>query len=84
LFPQGANSEAHRCTPHRYYAYRLDEFFASRRVNKALDKESSSRHHVVIDQERKDNINQTYIKDSSLPYVDVEVKNVAVFGANRI
>ena len=31
---------------------------------------------VVIDQERKDNVIQTYIKDSSLPYVDVEVKNV--------
>jgi type IV secretory pathway TrbF-like protein len=31
---------------------------------------------AVIDQERKDNVIQTYIKDSSLPYVDVEVKNV--------
>src|ERR1700729_2060401 len=33
---------------------------------------------AVIDQERKDNIIQTYIKDSSLPYVDVEVKNVVL------
>ena len=31
---------------------------------------------AVIDQERKDNFIQTYVKDSSLPYVDVEVKNV--------
>ena len=31
---------------------------------------------AVIDQERKDNVIQTYAKDSSLPYVDVEVKNV--------
>jgi len=30
----------------------------------------------VIDQERKDNSIQNYVKDSSLPYVDVEVKNV--------
>jgi hypothetical protein len=33
---------------------------------------------AVIDQERKDNIIQTYIKDSTLPYVDVEVKNVVL------
>jgi type IV secretory pathway TrbF-like protein len=33
---------------------------------------------AVIDQERKDNIIQTYIKDSSLPYVDIEVKNVVL------
>jgi type IV secretion system protein VirB5 len=31
---------------------------------------------AVIDQERKDNIIQNYVKDSSLPYVDVDVKNV--------
>jgi len=31
---------------------------------------------AVVDQERKDNVIQTYIKDSSLPYVDVEVENV--------
>src|ERR1700757_2292520 len=31
---------------------------------------------AVIDQERKDNVIQTYVKDSTLPYVDVEVKNV--------
>ncbi len=30
----------------------------------------------MIDQERKDNIIQNYVKDSTLPYVDVEIKNV--------
>lgn len=31
---------------------------------------------AVIDQERKDNVIANYTKDSSLPFVDVEVKNV--------
>ena len=31
---------------------------------------------AVIDQERKDNVIQNYIKDSGLPFVDVEIKNV--------
>jgi type IV secretion system protein VirB5 len=34
--------------------------------------------HAVIEQERKDNIIQTYVKDSTLPYVDVEVKNIVL------
>jgi type IV secretory pathway TrbF-like protein len=34
--------------------------------------------HAVIEQERKDNFIQTYSKDSSLPYVDVEIKNVVL------
>jgi type IV secretion system protein VirB5 len=33
---------------------------------------------AVIDQERKNNIIQGYIKDSTLPYVDVEVKTVVL------
>jgi type IV secretion system protein VirB5 len=33
---------------------------------------------AVIDQERKDNIITTYRNDSTLPYVDVEVKNVVL------
>src|SRR5271170_5265865 len=33
---------------------------------------------AVIEQERKDNVIPTYIKDSSLPYVDVEVKEVVL------
>ena len=31
---------------------------------------------AVIDQERKDNVIANYLKDSTLPFVDVEVKNV--------
>jgi len=33
---------------------------------------------AVIDQERKDNIIPAYIKDSSLPYIDVEVRQVVL------
>jgi type IV secretory pathway TrbF-like protein len=33
---------------------------------------------AVIEQERKDNFIQTYSKDSTLPYVDVEIKNVVL------
>ncbi len=32
----------------------------------------------MIEQERKDNIIPAYIKDSTLPYVDVEVKEVVL------
>src|SRR6266568_2626336 len=32
--------------------------------------------HAVIEQERKDNFIQTYARDSMLPYVDIQVKNV--------
>jgi type IV secretory pathway TrbF-like protein len=31
---------------------------------------------AVIDQERKDNFIQNYVRDSGLPFVDVEVRNV--------
>src|SRR5260370_29487163 len=31
---------------------------------------------AVIERERKNNVIQAYIKDSTLPYVDVEIKNV--------
>jgi type IV secretory pathway TrbF-like protein len=34
--------------------------------------------HQVIDQERKDNVIQNYQRDSGLPFVDVEVKNVVL------
>ena len=33
---------------------------------------------AVIEQERKNKIIEAYVKDSMLPYVDVEVKNVAL------
>jgi type IV secretory pathway TrbF-like protein len=39
---------------------------------------NSDVQRAVIDQERKDNIIQTYVKDSSLPYIDVDIKNVVL------
>jgi type IV secretory pathway TrbF-like protein len=39
---------------------------------------NSDVQRAVIDQERKDNIIQSYVKDSSLPYVDVDIKNVVL------
>ena len=39
---------------------------------------NSDVQRAVIDQERKGNIIQTYVKDSSLPYVDVDIKNVVL------
>jgi hypothetical protein len=33
---------------------------------------------AVIDQERKSNFIQNYVRDSGLPFVDVEVKNVVL------
>jgi len=37
---------------------------------------NSDVQRAVIDQERKDSSIQNYVKDSTLPYVDVEIKNV--------
>lgn len=34
--------------------------------------------HQVIDQERKDSVIQNYQRDSGLPFIDVEVKNVVL------
>src|ERR1700731_5187723 len=33
---------------------------------------------AVIEQERKNNVIQSYVKDSGLPFVDIEVKNVVL------
>ena len=33
---------------------------------------------AVIDQERKSNFIQNYVRDSGLPFVDIEVKNVVI------
>jgi type IV secretory pathway TrbF-like protein len=67
----------------KYYLSRWAELYFSRnRFTIERDQTSSlyflngDVQRAVIDQERKDNVIQTYIKDSSLPYVDVEVKNV--------
>jgi type IV secretory pathway TrbF-like protein len=67
----------------KYYLLRWAELYFSRnRLIIERDQTSSlyflngDVQRAVIDQERKDNVIQTYVKDSSLPYVDVEVKNV--------
>ena len=67
----------------KYYLSRWTELYFSRnRFTIERDQTSSlyflnsDVQRAVIDQERKNNVIQTYIKDNSLPYVDVEVKNV--------
>ena len=69
----------------KYYLTRWAELYFNRNrftierdQTNALYFLNSDVQRVVIDQERKDNIIQNYIKDSSLPYVDVEVKNVVL------
>jgi type IV secretion system protein VirB5 len=69
----------------KYYLTRFAElYFARNRFTIERDQTSalyflnSDVQRAVIEQERKDNIIQTYIKDSSLPYVDVEVKEVVL------
>jgi type IV secretory pathway TrbF-like protein len=69
----------------KYYLTRWTELYFSRNrftierdQTSALYFLNSDVQRAVIDQERKDNIIQTYTKDSSLPYVDVEVKNVVL------
>jgi type IV secretion system protein VirB5 len=67
----------------KYYLTRWVELYFSRNrftierdQTNALYFLNGDVQRAVIDQERKDSIIQTYVKDSSLPYVDVEVKNV--------
>jgi type IV secretory pathway TrbF-like protein len=67
----------------KYYLSRWAELYFSRNrftierdQTDALYFLNGDVQRAVIDQERKGNVIQTYIKDSSLPYVDVEVKNV--------
>jgi type IV secretory pathway TrbF-like protein len=69
----------------KYYLSRWAELYFSRnRFTIERDQTSSlyflngNVQRAVIDQERKDNIIQEYIKDSALPYVDVEVKEVVL------
>jgi type IV secretion system protein VirB5 len=69
----------------KYYLSRWAELYFSRnRFTVERDQTNSlyflnsDVQRAVIDQERKDNIIQTYVKDSSLPFVDVEVKNVVL------
>ena len=67
----------------KYYLTRWAELYFSRnRFTIERDQTNSlyflngDVQRAVIDQERKDNIIASYAKDSSLPFVDVEVKNV--------
>ncbi|HEX4031846.1 MAG TPA: VirB8/TrbF family protein [Terracidiphilus sp.] len=70
-------------TENKYYLTRWAELYFSRnRFTIERDQTNSlyflngDVQRAVIDQERKDNIIANYTKDSSLPFVDVEVKNV--------
>ena len=67
----------------KYYLTRWAELYFSRNrftierdQTQSLYFLNSDVQRAVIDQERKDNSIQNYVKDSSLPYVDVEIKNV--------
>ena len=76
-----------QCRPqeaeNKYYLTRWAELYFNRnRFTLERDQPAylyflnSDMQRVVIDQERKDNNIQNYVKDSSLPYVHVEVTNV--------
>ena len=69
----------------KYYLSRWAELYFSRNrftierdQTNALYFLNGDVQRAVIAQEQKDNIIQTYRNDSSLPYVDVEVKNVVL------
>ena len=69
----------------KYYLTRWAELYFNRNrftierdQTNALYFLNSDVQRAVIDQERKNNVIQTYIKDSSLPYVDVDIKNVVL------
>jgi type IV secretory pathway TrbF-like protein len=69
----------------KYYLSRWAELYFSRNrftierdQTKSLYFLNGDVQHAVIDQERKDNVIQNYIKEGSLPYVDVEIKSVVL------
>jgi type IV secretory pathway TrbF-like protein len=69
----------------KYYLTRWAELYFNRNrftierdQTNALYFLNSDVQRAVIDQERKNNIILTYRNDSTLPYVDVEVKNVVL------
>lgn len=69
----------------KYYLTRWAElYFGRNRFTIERDQTSalyflnSDVQRAVIDQERKDNIIPMYLKDSTLPYIDVEVKEVVL------
>jgi type IV secretory pathway TrbF-like protein len=69
----------------KYYLSRWTELYFSRnrftierdQMN-ALYFLNGDVQRAVIDQERKDNVIPSYVRDSGLPFVDVEVKNVVL------
>jgi type IV secretory pathway TrbF-like protein len=72
-------------TENKYYLTRWAELYFSRNrftierdQTSALYFLNSDVQRAVIEQERKDNIIVNYRADSTLPYVDVEVKNVVL------
>src|ERR1700733_9753103 len=58
--------------------FNRNRFTIERHQTNALYFLNSDVQRAVIEQERKDNIILTYRNDSTLPYVDVEVKNVVL------
>jgi type IV secretion system protein VirB5 len=77
-------------TENKYYLTRWAElYFARNRFTIERDQTNAlyffngDVQHAVIDQERKDNVIQTYVRDGTLPYVDVEVKNVVLDDLRR-
>src|SRR6202012_2754622 len=69
----------------KYYLTRWSElYFTRNRFTIERDQTNSlyflnaDVQRAVIEQERKNRIIDSYVKDSMLPYVDVEVKNVAL------
>jgi type IV secretory pathway TrbF-like protein len=67
----------------KYYLTRWAELYFSRNRSTIERDQTSALYFLngdvqraVIDQERKENVIANYAKDSSLPFVDVEVKNV--------
>jgi len=69
----------------KYYLSRWAELYFSRNrftierdQTNALYFLNGDVQRAVIDQERKDNFIQNYVRDSGLPFVDIEVKNVVL------
>jgi type IV secretory pathway TrbF-like protein len=67
----------------KYYLTRWTELYFTRNrftierdQTQSLYFLNSDVQRAVIDRERKDHIIQNYVRDSTLPYVDVEIKNV--------
>lgn len=69
----------------KYYLSRWAELYFSRN-RFTIERDQTSAlyflngdvQRAAIDQERKDNVIQSYVRDSGLPFVDVQVKNVVL------